>query len=547
MTPSPSNPWHIPHVQSDENLPPTWAEFSTIPFQTVQEIGAALSANYSYFLAPLTPERTFLHYLISSVICNVELEKPGDLETIVKKLYEDNIDSFKRHVDGLKPLLDNDLKHHRKMAEAYYAFRSEHPREDLPQESPLSVFAADMDAAIAKIYENRNNPKDPYIPGTTAGSGNVDPKLKLVSHVFAVGWEAHWAKLQSEDLAKKAAKKIVKGAIAAGKLKEAPYLERSADAHNIVLTGITAAGKTRLMAQMEKEGKIDRKKSVVIDIDEFRDLDSILETPNTKTSDPYWGARVHDECHMIRRKVLDELTEQATKSRSNPHPRHHNVVLMTAHLSQRMRDYLFTENKHTDVYFLYTKPERAIQNAHIRAQKHDGYSLSPATILKSFQNLAESMGFVLTEEVNPHSNVSIKVLDTSKVEYTEDGLADITKAKPVLETEKSHGVVIYNINTLMEIFKGWYIDPKAPRHSKYRFDIKEHEWGEFYDRVRACLFPHRVTLVGKFNERIIKQPGEDEFKGETAQRIANYSDAFRVLYVERNQKGPYANGGLGAK
>lgn len=515
---SPLNPWKMAPIVLGTDVLPTWAEHSVRPYQSVMEMGTSLGSEYPYFEAVLTPERTFLHYLISTLICNVSIPDRKFLAEQVDRLYKAHVGEVTERYNDEKSALAGDKAGYLQEAASFFEHKTKNAPYGLGQQDPL---ASQFEVVYQTIEKNMNDRRIAYMPGKIDRKGLNDFKK-----IFLAICGDEFERERIVTIAKQTAQKIIQAETKGGRLTPLKFYGRG-QCRNTVIAGIMAAGKTRLLKHLQSSGQIDRATSVVIDVDEFRDLDLIVDKSHDDPLTPRWGTRAHDECHMIRRKILDELEEKAARKQ------YPNMVLMTANLSPRIRRWITEGNPDTKLYFLYCDPKQAVNNAFERSKK-DKRWLPTESILTSFVNLAMSLRYLFGIEIGTGNNLSIEILDTTNARTTDqsDGTPITSDMKRILTADKSHGVQIFNLEQLIEAYRGFFINTQATSpHPRVLYQA-DHE-ADLYETVRASLRPHLVKFMGKHGEYVEKPRETDEIPGEIPRTLAS-SSAFRNLFLNGN-------------
>lgn len=563
---------------------PTWLQHS-VSFrsrESIEEMGKALNMEYPYFLAVLSPERTFLHYVISGLICNVSLANRKQLEENVEALYKANVDTISKAYEENKDSFKQDIAACEKAAEAFFDKRHngfavnldeildrtpgafdflKHFTKALPASYSFNPHEAGMklQAMFEEVYtcikSNSNSRETAYV------AGKIDTvALTDIRKVFTAICVDRIREQQIKDITKPVADGLIRNAISSGQLRALPQ-KSAEDCRYIVIAGVTAAGKTRLLDAIEKKGDgelpgaaksllkrlhlhkpVVRADSVMIDIDEFRDLDRILGRTDAEKADPKWGDKIHDECHIIRRKIMDEIEKKGRLGIN------YDVVLTTAHLSSRIRDWLIEDNKHVDMFFLYCDPEKALHNAEVRSERDGGYSLPVRTVLKSFKNLAHSFRYVFNMEIGEVRNLTVQIINTNKVDVTKpvNAAENLKDMKPILTADGTHGVQVHDFDDLWNVYSGFHIKSKAPanKHEGY-YKLDERNLEELKNTVVASLRPHRVTFLSKKDPHHIsahKDASSDHLKGTTRSLFAEYP---KLAELYQGQGVDIADGGSG--
>lgn len=397
---------------------------------------------------------------------------------------------------------------------------------ELPSDKKLlDEFCTKTEKTFETLYQtieqNINKRHNRYLPG------RLDAEHNDFKSVFVAAAVNTLEQQLSEDVAKDVAHKIIEKALRAHRLQRLPTSPKD-QCKNVVITGNIAAGKTVLLERLIAQKKIDRSKCAMIDIDEFRDLEQVVaKNYEGDAEQKSWGTRAHEECHMIRRKILNLLEEKAEKG-CLP-----NVVLMTAFLSSRIRRWLTEGNPKTHMYLLYCTPERALKNAHERS-KQDGRWIPTERVLDTIGNLATTLGYLFSMESGEGNRLSMEVIDTS-----DTTIAVGKQGKPVMSGEEivaiadqaSH-VQVFKPDTFLDIHKAYYIntaaqsaDPKElyklPKETELRRD------------VLTNLLPHRVTFHGKNGMSAIKPAGQNHVSQGAIHSVMAGSDALQFLYGGR--------------
>jgi hypothetical protein len=556
---------------------PTWAHYATRPPEQIAELAEAVKHPYPHFLAVLKPERAFLHYLISGVIANTQIEDKEQLRKIVRELYEENVDVIRQRYSGLKDSLEADIKGYSRNTEDYFTRR----KAGIPtREDGLEAILSDSSANVSNGFSAaRSDMISTSFSAFAMGSG----KIKHVNHERDLAYDAirhtnHTGHVQGasdtidlknqkrvfvaycadrfleEDIkaiVKPVADAAIQTAIKAGRLTPLPKMNGSSDkdaddCRIVVITGNIAAGKTRLLSKLKSPSKkfeeelgveqpVDRKKFAMIDIDEFRDLDDILGEGKEKDRDPSWGIRVHDECHMIRRKIFDELESQEKKGIYT------NVVLMTSHLSPRIYDWMTAGNKNIDVYCLYCEPDNAIKNARLRSQRDKGYDIPKYSILSSFRDLAITLRVLFTEETEEKSKMRLRLIDTSKVDTRKsaDAVDGMDHARLIMSADADNGVQIRDFDSFVRVHKGYCINPGSRHHRAESGQLFQNLNAEkFTSELRAMLREHNVHFhdVG-LSKPLRKKAGQDVPDFEKQPKATLKSQALRTFLEQRTITG----------
>jgi hypothetical protein len=513
--------WNVRTEPVGPDNPPSWEAHLYRPdnrsYMSVMEVGKGTGHEYPHFFAVLTPERAFLHSLVSELICRVSMHDKEALASNVDRLYRTNkseaLAKFKSKLTDLgktdtvyRDIARAYIKHRQSNGEIGFvidrqkfrqrgatpderrrmdmlALTPEKTKEDsAPQKKPAVKMGEDdyeyhitfalkerLDQIYASIEATINRTDRDYQPG------KYDKRhLTDFEKIFVAAFSDDIARRLIDGQMNELARDIVDRELDSGRLRSLPYSTAPKQCRHTVITGVMAAGKSALLDELmhspDPQKRIDRSRSVMIDIDEFRDLEHIIEADN-KSADGQkkaWANQTHEECHMIRRKILDRLKELGEKNNYYP-----NVVLMTSFLSERVRRWLTDGNPITKVYAVYCDPSRALHNAHQRAQK-DHRWISTQRIVESVRDLATTVRYLFAVETGDN-NLDLEIIDTTKANFEmgPDRKLQFTDKETVLRANSTEHVRIYNLDRVVDIHRAFYINPHAHSpHDSQLYGIK---------------------------------------------------------------------------
>jgi hypothetical protein len=515
--------------------PPSWAAHLANParsYASMQEIGMASGDEYRHFSAVLSPRRTFLHYLISEMICSVSVPNKEFLAEQVNRLYQQHADKACALYEEVNSKIFADRREtYRQLADEYFenkkhnrAFTSsisglilldEHIFDWLvsPQQRAKEItidtsirdyWKLKIKDALAELYSNlersMNDPHLDYIPGGIDSNGLNDFKK-----VFVAAFVDRAEQKQIESVTRSFARNIIQEEIKKedGPLKRLPRHYDQSNCKHTVITGVMAAGKTVLLKQLEAQGKIDRRDCVMIDIDEFRDLEKIIKPEATIApgDEKAWANRAHEESHMIRRKILDRLDEmakppKAKKGEKQIRALYPNVVLLTSFVSPRIRHWLTEGNPETKVYALYCAPDQALKNAYERGIREKRY-LSTELVLESIKDLSTTVRYLFGVETGTGNNLSLEVIDTTNA-IIKDGPKGphdpvMIGERQVLRADRKHQVQVFDANALKDIHRAYYINSKATSpNDSLLYSIPDDS--KLRSQMLASMRPHKVSF-----------------------------------------------------
>lgn len=471
-------------VGSGSDIKPTYAEHSMRPLTEIEEIASALKVPYPHFLSVLTPERNLLHYIISGLVCNASLENKEELFAHTARLYDANVEALRDIHRGSKDEIDSEREAVGDHASRYFEYRrhtQSHVQGEMPAE--WEVFFEDKFNQLMKSnYEG-------YLPGMIHGS------LDTLPEVFRVLSQNDYERSENERIAWEVAQAAIKRDIQDGRLKPLPEYS-SQDRMNLVMAGVIGSGKNHFLMKMEKEGKIHRRDYAFIDLDDYKWFDRIVQRDHD-APEPTWNKRAHDECHMIRRKIFDELEAKAQLGQSP------NTLLLTSHLSQRALQWLTHDHPRVNVYLFACEPDRALLNTAERHQSNHegkpGRRMSTKAVLESERNIAVSVGYLMFQTTGGN-RLYIQLEDTSHARDVGG------KSSTVLKTHASNAVHVYDVQGLVDTLKGYYIDMDATSPQTAFVNVNQEE---LMQRASAVLKPHEVMFYNPGQSNPIATKSKD--------------------------------------
>ncbi|MFW0777902.1 MAG: zeta toxin family protein [Rickettsiales bacterium] len=568
---------------------PSWADHCEegLPHSSVMEIGTATGEDYPYFRAVLKPERVFLQYLVAQTICNASITDKAHLEAIVGRMYKERLNDFRIAFEEEGAIEPDSLEERKRLAEEFFDHKKmskPYTVKDISTNSQYDhISSSQIDEMVESLresgFDGTENEARAIVCGhlksiemfededyaeynfeevkqtlasfeqtydkilLTIGKGympgSIDTgNLAGFKDIFVAAVTNDWVQKKREAFAKGFAKKAINEEIDAGHLKGLEPVAAK-DRHNTVITGNIASGKTTLLARLERKGEVNRKNSIMIDIDEFRDLENIVGNdmsdvdfiahPNSKheNKEKDAGLRAHEECHQIRRKILDIIDEK-TKADQSP-----NVVVMTALVSPRMRKWLTDGNPNTKVYMLYNDPDTALKNAYDRQNLIDR-SVSTRRVLASNKNTADALHYIFCVETERGNNLSLEVIDTTDATVTDGKSGAIMKGdKVVVRADSEHKVHIYDIDRFRRIYEGRYIDVDAKRPDKKKLYKFLPEAESLEKNYRLLFRPHEITFHARKGQRDLeatKPAGSDQITDGYFHTVMQSAPGLKSIY-----------------
>ena len=454
--------WNISTLEvGSKGLLPTYAAHSTRDMGPIEEIASALNAPYPHFLAVLTPERNFLHYILSGLVCNGSFATKDELFEHATRLYDANIEYVRQEYSQQAANISSRKNAIGELADEYTISRKFNLSisEQILEEC-LPFFEEKYNTLMGRIYTG-------YLPGM------IDSDLDTLEKIFRVICEDECEREENQGIAWQIAQKVIHEDIAAGNIPALSEYDKD-ERLNVVMAGVIGSGKNYFLKKMEDEGTIHRKNFAFIDIDDLKWYDKIV-IRDSHAPIPIWNKIAHDECHLIRRKIFDELDAKAKTGKAP------NTLLLTSHLSERALNWLTHENPRVNIYLFTCTPDYALRNTLSRTQE-GGRRMSTESVLYSVKNLATSTAYMLFQTTGGN-RLFIQQEDTSE--------ARTQGSKTVFKTHAGNELHIYDLQALIDSLKGYFVNGKAhgPEEAYLPFDSED-----LNKRVKAVLRPHEIMF-----------------------------------------------------
>lgn len=461
--------WNVANLRlGSSHIHPTYASHLAqgVKFEHVEEITSATGSHYPHFHAPLSPQRNFLHYIMSSLVCNAEIPNKEYLFAQTERIFNAHVEEFTARYERAQGEIMQEKDRVGDLARAFTA-KKRFPRAPNVEVPPQYEAFFEETFKKIKVHFSQRQHNHYHTPDA----------------LFAAACEHENLRWNNDQFAKNAAHNLIGREIADGRLTK--LAEHDVEhRHNVAIAGVVGAGKSVFYDTL----KLRREDHAFVDLDEFKECKLLVDrTQDDPSHPPSWNKRTHDECHLIRRKIIDELME---KARTGKAP---SLLLMASQLSPRVLELLTYDNAKTNSYLFYCDPDRALKNT-MHRHLAGGRRMSTESVLKSAQNLSDSVRGLLPytiTSVGPEavqSRMFLEMKDSTRARTEGNGVTTVFSA------DAHNGLHMYDIDRFIQSLDGDSINLKATSPDEA---YHKRERREVIEQAANLLLPHRVTFYSK--------------------------------------------------